>query len=150
MDRNELYSLLLDAMEEYGADDIVGVLNNVLEDLEVKKAKEERLAAQKNKDAVDLYKQILLFYNTYYPNIIPDDEADKLARVAEEKPEVIINLIDYCISAFEEEPTPTPVTEAPKSTIKVKTNINGKEDNFEVDVDQWLDTLADFFEKYDI
>lgn len=148
MDRNELYSLLLDAMEEYGADDIVGVLNNVLEDLEVKKAKEERLTAQKNKDAVDLYKQILLFYNTYYPNIIPDDEADNLARVAEEKPEVIINLIDYYISAFEEKLTPTP--EAPKSTIKVKTNINGKEDNFEVDVDQWLDTLADFFEKYDI
>lgn len=149
MDRNELYSLLLDAMEEYGADDIVGVLNNVLEDLEVKKAKEERLAAQKNKDAVDLYKQILLFYNTYYPNIIPDDEADNLARVAEEKPEVIINLIDYYISAFEEKLEEEP-PEAPKSTIKVKTNINGKEDNFEVDVDQWLDTLTDFFEKYDI
>lgn len=157
MNRDNLYSLLLDAMEEYGADDIVGVLNNVLEDIEVKKAKEEQRTAQKNKDAVDLYKQILLFCNTYYPEVITDEEADKLARVAEENPEVIINSMDYYVSLLneeetsvapaKEEATPTPT---PESTIKVKTIIDGKENNFEINPDQWLDTLADFFDKYNI
>lgn len=151
MNRDNLYSLLLDAMEEYGADDIVGVLNNILEDIEVKNAKEERKAAQKKKDAVDLYKQILLFCNTYYPEVITDEEADKLARIAEENPEVIINSMNYYVSLLnEEEETPVATEKAPKSTIKVKTNINGKEDNFEVDVDKWLDTLTDFFDKYGI
>lgn len=146
MNRNKLYSLLLDAMEEYGAEDIVGVLNNVLEDIEVKAEKQK----QKYEDAVEIYRQILLYGTTYYPNLMSENKAEELARVGEKDPEKIVEMFSKYFSSLDE-PTPTPVKEpAPKSAIKVKTNINGKKDEFDIDVNQWLDTLTDFFEKYDI
>lgn len=147
MDRNKLYSLLLDTMEEYGADDIVGVLNNVLEDLEVKKVKAEK-QKQKYEDAVELYRQILLYGTTYYPDLMPENEAEELMRVAEKDPKEIVEILSKCFTPLDElEPVPEPT---PKSAIKVKTNINGKENEFDIDVDQWLNTLTDFYEKYDI
>lgn len=144
MDRNKLYSLLLDAMEEYGADDIVGVLNNVLEDIEVKKVKAEK-QKQKYEDAVEIYRQILLYGTTYYPNLMPENEAEELMRVAEKDPKEIVEILSKCFTPLEPVPEPTP-----KSAIKVKTNINGKENEFDINVDQWLNTLTDFYEKYDI
>lgn len=145
MDRNKLYSLLLDAMEEYGAEDIVGVLNNVLEDIEVKKVKAEK-QKQKYEDAVEIYRQILLYGTTYYPNLMSENEAEKLMRIAEKDPKEIVEILSKCFIPLEDlEPKPTD-----KPSVKVKTNINGKEDEFDIDVNQWLDTLTDFFEKYDI
>lgn len=151
MDRNKLYSLLLDAMEEYGADDIVGVLNNVLEDIEVKKVKAEK-QKQKYEDAVEIYRQILLYGTTYYPNLMPENEAEELMRVAEKDPKEIVEILSKCFTPLDESTSiPEPVKElTPKSAIKVKTNINGKEDEFDIDVDQWLNTLTDFYEKYNI
>lgn len=146
MDRNKLYSLLLDAMEEYGAEDIVGVLNNVLEELEVKAEKQK----QKYEDALEIYRQILLYGTTYYPDLMPENETEKLMRVAEKDPKEIVEILSKCFIPLEDlEPKPTPAP-VDKPSIKVKTNINGKEDEFDIDVDQYLNTLADFFEKYDI
>lgn len=153
MDRNKLYSLLLDAMEEYGAEDIVGVLNNVLEELEVKKIKAEK-QKQKYEDAVELYRQILLYGTTYYPDLMPEDAAEELARVGEKDPEKIVEMLSKCFSSLDEPtpvPVPTPIKElTPKSAIKVKTSINGKEDEFDIDVDEWFNTITDFFDRYNI
>lgn len=154
MDRNKLYSLLLDAMEEYGAEDIVGVLNSVLEDLEVKAEKQKQ--KQKYEDAIELYRQTLLYGTTYYPDLMPENKMEEFMRIAEKDPKEIVEMFSKCFISLNEpelspvkesKPTPAPVD---KSTIKVKTNINGKEDNFEIDADQWFNTLTDFFEKYDI
>lgn len=152
MDRNKLYSLLLDAMEEYGAEDIVGVLNNVLEELEVKKIKAEK-QKQKYEDAIELYRQILLYGTTYHPDLMPEDAAEELARVGEKDPEKIVEMFSKCFVTMDEPVPPTPKDTsipAPKSAIKVKTNINGKEDEFDIDVDQWFNTLTDFFDRYNI
>lgn len=154
MDRNKLYSLLLDAMEEYGADDIVGVLNNILEELEVKKVKAEK-QKQKYEDAIELYRQILLYGTTYYPDLMPEDSTEELMRVAEKDPRGIVEMFSKCFIAMDDPVPPTPRDEptpapTPKSAIKVKTNINGKEDEFDIDVDQWFNTLTDFFDRYNI
>lgn len=154
MNREKLYSLLLDAMEEYGAEDIVGVLNNVLEELEVKAEKQK----QKYEDAIELYRQTLLYGTTYYPDLMPENKVEEFMRIAEKNPKEIVEMFSKCFISLNEpepspvkesKPTPTP-TPVDKSFIKVKTNINGKEDEFNIDVDEWFNTLTDFFDRYNI
>lgn len=135
MNREKLYSLLSDAMEEYGADDIVGVLNNILEDIEIEKAKEERIAKQKEEDAVELYRQVVLYYNTYYPEVLSDEEAAEFMREIESHKKMIVKACDYYKRLFQESKE--------KAIVPAEAVIE-KNDN------DWVNVLNNFFDKYNI
>lgn len=141
MKNKQINSLLLDAIEEYGIDK----LTEVLKTLENQKAKEtEKLA-----DAVDLYKQIILFTTTYYPDHMSEEDGNALARALDSNPqmalEVIENALEINEKAFEAQPK-----EKGKGNLKVTTNINSDVKTYTVDMDKYLDIIEDFFDKYNI
>lgn len=141
MKNKQINSLLLDAIEEYGIDK----LTEVLKTLKNQKAKEtEKLA-----DAVDLYKQIILFTTTYYPDHMSEEDGNALARALDSNPqmalEVIENALEINEKVFEAQPK-----EKEKGNLKVTTNINGDVKTYTVDMDKYLDIIEDFFDKYNI
>lgn len=141
MKNKQINSLLLDAIEEYGIDK----LTEVLKTLKNQKAKEtEKLA-----DAVDLYKQIILFTTAYYPDHMSEEDGNALARALDSNPqmalEVIENALEINEKVFEAQPK-----EKEKGNLKVTTNINGDVKTYTVDMDKYLDIIEDFFDKYNI
>lgn len=146
MKNKQINSLLLDAIEEYGIDK----LTEVLKTLENQKAKETAKLA----DAVDLYKQIILFTTTYYPDHMSEEEGDALARALDSNPqmalEVIENALEINEKTFEECNAKAKAQDKDKGNLKVTTNINGDVKTYTVDMDKYLDIIEEFFDKYGI
>lgn len=142
MKTKQLDSLLLDAIEEYGIDKLTEVLST----LENQKAKENAKLA----DAVELYKQIILFTTTYYPDHMSEKEGDALARALDQNPQLALEVIENALEINEKviEECKAPTKE--KSNLKVTTNINGDVKTYTVDMDKYLDIIEDFFDKYNI
>lgn len=142
MKDKQINSLLLDAIEEYGIDK----LTEVLKTLENQKAKE----TQKLADAVDLYKQIILFTTTYYPDHMSDKEGEALARALDENSQMALDVIESALNLDVEISEKCNEKEKEKSNLKVTTNVNGDVKTYTVDMDKYLDIIEDFFDKYNI